>query len=61
MLVMSGQDKLLPPSLADGQEQYFSAGLKKEVIPEASHWIMIQSPEKANRYIGEFVKQILEN
>jgi len=59
MLVMAGQDPALTPDLADGQEQFFTAGLKKEVVSEASHWIITQCPEEANRYIGEFVRQIL--
>lgn len=59
MLVMAGQDLALPPSLADGQEQYFAVGLKKEVLPHASHWALIHCPDESNKYIGEFVKQVL--
>ena len=59
MLVMAGQDPALTPALAEGQERYFTKGLKKEVIHEASHWILIHCPEECNRYIGEFIKRVL--
>ena len=59
MLVMAGKDRVLSPQLAAGQEQYFPAGLKSEVIANASHWAMAHQPDEANRLIGEFVKQVL--
>ncbi|KAK3384890.1 Alpha/Beta hydrolase protein [Podospora didyma] len=59
MLVMAGKDSVLSPQMAAGQEQYFSAGLKSEVIADASHWAMTHQPDEANRLIGEFVKQVL--
>lgn len=59
MLVMAGEDPALPWELAEGQEQYFAAGLKKELISEASHWILTHCPEESNRYIGEFLDSIL--
>ncbi|ORY71431.1 Alpha/Beta hydrolase protein [Pseudomassariella vexata] len=59
MLIMAGQDPALTPDLADGQEVFFAKGLKKGVIPKASHWILIHCPEESNRYIGEFVKDVL--
>lgn len=59
MLVMAGLDIVLTPDMARGQENYFAAGFKSEVILEASHWVLIHCPDEVNRYIGEFVKQIL--
>jgi soluble epoxide hydrolase/lipid-phosphate phosphatase len=59
MLIMAGQDPALTPALAEGQEKYFAKGLKKEVIDDASHWILIHCPEECNRYIGEFLKEVL--
>ncbi|KAF7563949.1 hypothetical protein G7046_g139 [Stylonectria norvegica] len=59
MLVMPGQDPMSPSSLADEQERYFTAGLRKEAVPEASHWVLIQFPKKSNGYIGEFVHDVL--
>lgn len=59
MLIMAGQDAALTPDLADGQEQFFAKGLKKGVIPEASHWILIHCPEECNRHIGEFLSELL--
>ncbi|KAI0886288.1 uncharacterized protein GGS22DRAFT_126959, partial [Annulohypoxylon maeteangense] len=37
MLVMAGQDPALTLDLADGQEQYFEAGLKNGIVEDASH------------------------
>ncbi|KAI1455537.1 Alpha/Beta hydrolase protein [Annulohypoxylon moriforme] len=59
MLVMGGQDHVLTPDLADGQERYFEAGLKKEIIQDASHWVMIHCPDESNKLIGEFVTSVL--
>ncbi|KAI4869764.1 Alpha/Beta hydrolase protein [Hypoxylon rubiginosum] len=60
MLIMAGQDPALTPDLADGQEIFFAKGLKKGVVPEASHWILIHCPEECNRYIGEFINELLK-
>ncbi|KAL3477605.1 Alpha/Beta hydrolase protein [Aspergillus californicus] len=60
MIVMAGQDPALPPSLADGQEVFFPAGLRKAVIPGASHWVLIHCPVESNACIGEFVRGLLE-
>ncbi|KAI0841758.1 epoxide hydrolase [Hypoxylon sp. FL0890] len=59
MLVMGEKDAALPPRLADGQEKFFEAGLKKEVAPRAGHWLMVERPDLINKYIGEFVKSVL--
>lgn len=59
MIVMAGQDPALTPDLADGQEQYFPKGLKKGLIPEASHWILIHFPDECNKFIGNFLEEVL--
>ena len=59
MIVMAGEDPALPPVMLDGQEMFFASGLKKEVIPGASHWALIHFPEESNKYIEEFVKDVL--
>lgn len=61
MLVMAGQDPALKPALAEGQEQYFDAELRKHVVPQASHWILIHYPEESNRFIGEFIHSVLHD
>ncbi|KAI1384630.1 epoxide hydrolase [Hypoxylon trugodes] len=58
-LVMAEKDKALPPRLADGQEKYFEAGLKKDVIMGADHWLMVERPDEINKFIGDFVKSVL--
>ncbi|KAK3495748.1 Alpha/Beta hydrolase protein [Neurospora crassa] len=59
MIVMVGHDPALPPELTDGMEKYFAKGLRKEVIPEASHWVLIHTPEEVNKLVGEFLEQFL--
>ncbi|KAI1268634.1 hypothetical protein F5Y18DRAFT_415311 [Xylariaceae sp. FL1019] len=59
MLVMAENDAALPPWLAKGQEQYFAAGLRLELLKGSSHWAMAQKPVELNQFIGEFVKSVL--
>lgn len=60
MIVMAGQDAALPASMLENQQQYFAAGLETAVIVEASHWILIHTPEESNRFIGKFIARVLE-
>jgi soluble epoxide hydrolase/lipid-phosphate phosphatase len=60
MIIMAGQDQALPPSMLDGQEAFFPAGLTKGVINEASHWALIHTPVEANRHIGEILDVVLQ-
>ncbi|KAI5863164.1 epoxide hydrolase [Durotheca rogersii] len=59
MLVMAGRDQALPPHLAEGQDKYFAAGLKSELIPESNHWVQVTFPKEVNDYIGDFVETVL--
>ncbi|KAL7624838.1 hypothetical protein AAE478_004052 [Parahypoxylon ruwenzoriense] len=59
MIVMAENDIVLVPSLADGQEKYFASGLKNEVIPGSSHWVLIEKPEEANRHLRDFIIGVL--
>ncbi|OTA84418.1 hypothetical protein M434DRAFT_36476 [Hypoxylon sp. CO27-5] len=58
MIIMAKNDEYVPPSLADGMENYFSAGLKKGVI-DSKHWVIIEKPEESNKYIGDFIASVL--
>lgn len=58
MIIMVKNDEYLPPSLADGMENYFPASLRKEVI-DSNHWTMIEKPEESNKYIGDFIESVL--
>lgn len=58
MIVMAQNDGYLPPSLADGMENHFPAGLKKEVS-ESFHWTLIEKPEESNKHIGDFIANVL--
>jgi len=59
MIVMAGNDPALIPAMAEGQEVFFPKGLKKEVVPGASHWILTHFPAETNAHIEEFVKSLL--
>ncbi|KAI1322812.1 Alpha/Beta hydrolase protein [Xylariaceae sp. FL0255] len=59
MLLMAEKDAALPVHMARGQEQYFAGGLKQGLIKDSSHWAMVQKPAEVNRFIGEFVKEVL--
>ncbi|KAL2788814.1 alpha/beta-hydrolase [Aspergillus keveii] len=59
-IIMAGQDQALPPSMLDGQEAFFPAGLTKGVINEASHWALIHTPVESNTHIGEFLDVVLQ-
>ena len=58
MIVMAEFDDYLPPSLADGQEKYFTAGLKKEVIA-SSHCILVEKYRECNQLVKDFVSDVL--
>lgn len=58
MLLMADKDAALPPWMATGQEQYFAAGLKLELLTDCSHWAMIQKPLEVNKHIGDFIKSV---
>ncbi|KAI0480833.1 epoxide hydrolase [Xylariaceae sp. FL0804] len=61
MLVMAEKDGALPTWMAEGQEKHFEAGgLRRGLVAGASHWAMIQKPAECNRYIGDFVRSVLE-
>ncbi|OTB08418.1 hypothetical protein M426DRAFT_317038 [Hypoxylon sp. CI-4A] len=59
MLVMAEKDEALTTALAEGQEKYFPAGLKRETCLGADHWLLHEVPDEVNKYIGEFVKSVL--
>ncbi|KAI1769254.1 Alpha/Beta hydrolase protein [Hypoxylon sp. FL1150] len=59
MLLMAAKDDALPPRLAEGQEKFFEGPFKSELLPNSSHWAMIQCPEEVNKHIGDFFKSVL--
>ncbi|KAI1334744.1 Alpha/Beta hydrolase protein [Xylariaceae sp. FL0016] len=59
MVVVGGRTALYNPALTDGMEAYFPAGLRKELLAEASHWVMADRPVESNKLIGEFINQVL--
>ena len=59
MLVMTDNDVALPLKMAEGQEKHFAGDFKLEVIPQASHWILIRKPQESNQVIEAFIKKVL--
>jgi len=59
MVVMGGADVAVPLALADGMEDFFEMGLKKEVVPHGGHWPHWQYPELVNRHIADFLTSCL--
>lgn len=56
LLIWGEKDQALGKDLTKGMEKYFTAGLKIEYLPEASHWVMEEEPEKVTQAILEFLK-----
>jgi pimeloyl-ACP methyl ester carboxylesterase len=54
-VIWGENDHALPKSLLDGLEQ-FIPDLKIERIPEGSHWVIHEQPERINRLIHQFLK-----
>ncbi|KAI0013990.1 alpha/beta-hydrolase [Xylariaceae sp. FL0662B] len=59
MLIMAEKDSALPLRLAEGQERYFKAGLKRVLVPNSGHWVNVQYPEAVNKHIGDFIRSVL--
>lgn len=54
-VIWGENDIALPKALADGLED-FGDDLKVERIPEGSHWIVHEQPERVNRLIRSFIE-----
>ncbi|KIF82543.1 alpha/beta fold hydrolase [Noviherbaspirillum autotrophicum] len=55
-VIWGESDIALPKTLADGLED-FSDDLKVERIPEGSHWVVHEQPERINRLIRGFLSE----
>lgn len=56
-LVLWGeQDRALGPELLEGMDRYFT-DLRIERIPDASHWVQQDAPEKVNRALLAFLRE----
>jgi len=54
LVIWGEQDTALRPGLLDGLEQYVP-GVRIERIPEATHWVAHEFPERVNQLIRGFV------
>ena len=53
-IIWGENDKALPKTLLDGIENFID-DVKIQRIPEGSHWIIHEQPERVNRIIREFL------
>ena len=58
LFIAARDDAALPPSLADGMEQWFDS-LRKEVVP-GGHWALWQSADEANGHIADFLTGLIK-
>ena len=55
LVIWGEKDIYLTTGLLDGLEAYVPS-LKIKRIPDATHWVLQDAPDKVNRYIREFIK-----
>lgn len=56
LVIWGERDKALLPCLLDGLEEWVS-DLRVERIPEASHWVVREQPERVNALIRAFIEE----
>lgn len=54
LLIWGEKDRYLGPWLTHGLERWVP-DIRVECLPDASHWVMVDEPERVNRLIEEFV------
>ncbi|KAK3692861.1 Alpha/Beta hydrolase protein [Podospora appendiculata] len=59
MFVAARRDVALPPSMAEGMERHFDAGLVRREV-DANHWALVEAAGEVNMYIEEFVSGVLK-
>lgn len=55
LLIWGDKDPALGRELTEGMEPHFSGPLRVEHLPEASHWVNEEEPEKVNALLLEFL------
>ena len=55
LLIWGEKDQALGKDLTVGMEKYFTNTLQIEYLPDASHWVMEEEPEKVNSLILRFL------
>lgn len=58
LVIWGERDKALGAELTDGMERYFSGPFRLERLPEASHWVMEEDPERVNGLLLEFLADL---
>ncbi len=55
LIIWAENDQALTNALAHNLERYFNAPLEIKFIPECSHWVQQEQPDKVNEYLGQFL------
>jgi pimeloyl-ACP methyl ester carboxylesterase len=55
LVIWGEKDKYLLTSNLTGLEQYVP-DLTIKRIPDGSHWVIYEQPERVNKYIKQFIK-----
>lgn len=56
LLIWGEKDQALGKDLTFGMKKYFTNGLKIEYLPESSHWVVEEEPEKVTALILSFLR-----
>jgi len=56
LMISSEDDIFLPPSCAEGMEQYV-ADLERRLIPECGHWTQAEKPEELNALLIDWLQR----
>ena len=54
LLIWDTQDRFLDPEMARSSIALCDQG-RLELIPEATHWVQLEEPERVNRLLVEFL------
>ncbi|RKU40311.1 hypothetical protein DL546_001747 [Coniochaeta pulveracea] len=58
LFITAKKDAALPPAMSKGMDGYFETLVRREV--DANHWALWEASQDVNKYIGEFISDVLE-
>lgn len=60
LLIWGEEDIYLGKELTEGMQDYFSSRFDIKYIPRCGHWVQQEEPEPVNRYIKEFLSDLVK-
>lgn len=57
LFIQATKDHALPPAMSVGMEHYIPNMTRKSV--EASHWVLWEKPVDVNKYIKEWLEEVV--